>query len=573
MAVVPMPPKATFHLPLNPFLQSCGLPGAWAQQSAWRILDTDWQDGARFLACMDAWRHDALRPRMLHYVALSANCDIGTLTLLSPSTAAQFQDLQPGFNRLSFCGGQVLLTLCVGELKPMLRAQSFVADSVFLPQLEPSACDDWAMKALLRCCRRGTALAWSSAQSDSLRMLTRHGFELTDASDSAVHRAHFNPRWQIKSSRRRFAKPALAPSSCIVIGAGLAGASTAASLARRGWRVQVLDAGAAPASGASGLPVGLMVPSDASDANPRSWLLHAGVKLTLQQAYEHLVQGQDWAQSGVMMMKPDRPADWLPDAAWIKPSRLVQAWLAQPNVHFQGNAAAASLHRSGDEWLVCDAANTVLARASLVVLAAPSACAALLLGHASALRATLNAFHGQVSWAQQRAADDVRLPVHPLNGSGHLVAHVPLDGDMGIGKAWFAGATYLPGDAVPQKAYDQHVANLLRLADLHAGAAQIMSERMRDGSLQAWQGTRFTTRDRMPRVGEISGQHVEQLDGTRVSRSRARLCINTGFGSRGLSWSVLCAELLAAQLSAEPLPMPDAWQKLLDCEHYPLDTR
>lgn len=515
----------------NSYLQALNLPAAWAAQNAWRILDTDWQDGAQFLACQDAWQHDPLRPRMLHYVGV---------------VDASSANSSPGFHRLSFNAGQVLLTLCVGDLNSMLRAQDFWADSIFLQQQKCSVWDDWAIQALMRCCRRGTQLASRDVSVDLLKQLTEHGFEIqADAAPEHVQ-ARFNPRWQIKSTRRQAQWPIVQPSSCVVIGAGLAGASTAASLARRGWQVLVLDAAASPATAASGLPVGLMAPPFGGGQGARSHLLKLGVRLTLQQAHGHLKSGQDWVPSGIMTTQPGLAARWEPNSAWIKPQRLVQAWLARPGVQFRSNAQVASMNCIDDEWTLRDSQNTVLAKAGLVVLACAGGIDALLAGSGMGLRQPLERIHGQVSWALQQESDQTSLPPFPLNGFGHLVPDVPLDG----GPAWFAGATYALGDAMPTAAQG-HESNLSRLAQLYPPSAGVMAQRIVDGSIRAWQGTRFTTRDRMPVVGRLN------------TGAQPALCVNSGFGSRGLSWSVLCAELLVAQIGNEPLPMPHAWAKLL----------
>ncbi|MCU0927326.1 MAG: FAD-dependent oxidoreductase, partial [Hydrogenophaga sp.] len=46
----------------------------------------------------------------------------------------------------------------------------------------------------------------------------------------------------------------------LVIGAGLAGAAVCFALARRGWRLTLMDAASGPAQGASALPVGMLSP-------------------------------------------------------------------------------------------------------------------------------------------------------------------------------------------------------------------------------------------------------------------------------------------------------------------------
>jgi tRNA 5-methylaminomethyl-2-thiouridine biosynthesis bifunctional protein len=519
----------------NSYLHASGLPAAWASQNAWRILDTHWQDEKRFRACIDAWDRDPLQPRMLHYVGLVTD---------------QSNDLPPGFHRLSFNAGHVLLTLCVGELKLMLRAQDFRADSIFLSQRQSPAWDDWTIQALLRCCRRGTQLATSGADVDLLLQLTQYGFDIqTDAAPGFVQ-ARFNPRWQIKSTRRQPASPIVQPSNCVVIGAGLAGASTAASLARRGWQVQVLDAAASPASATSGLPLGLIAPPLGGDHDARSDLLKDGIRLTLQQAQEQLKRGQDWAPTGIMTTQPGRAAQWEPLAAWIKPHRLVQAWLAQPGIQFRGTAQVASMSCVDGEWILRNAQNAVLAQSGLVVLACAGGSEILLDGSGMSLRQPLASIQGQVSWALQRASDLANLPPFPLNGFGHLVPDVPLE----AGSAWFAGATYVLDDVMPAVS-DGHNANLARLTQLHPPSAQVMEARISDGSIQAWQGTRWATQDRMPLVGRLNVKES--------ANDLSMLCINSGYGSRGLSWSVLCAELLAAQIGNEPLPMPHARARLL----------
>ena len=468
---------------------------------------------------------------MLHYVGVVDDSSI---------------NLVPGFHRLSFNAGQVLLTLCVGDLKSMLRAQDFCADSIFLVRQKGSVWDDWAIQALIRCCCRGTQLAARDVDVDLLKRLTQQGFDIqADAVPEHVQ-ARFNPRWQIKSTRRQTPSQFKQPSSCVVIGAGLAGASSAASLARRGWQVQVLDAAVSPASAASGLPVGLIAPPFGGGQGARSHLLKLGVRLTLQQAQEHLKSGQDWAPSGIMTTQPGHAAHWEPNAAWIKPHRLVRAWLAQPGIQFRGNAQVASMNCIDDEWTLRDAQNTVLAKAGLVVLACAGGIDALLAGSGMGLRQPLERIHGQVSWALQQESDQTSLPPFPLNGFGHVVPDVPLD----AGPAWFAGATYALGHAMPTAAQG-HESNLSRLAQLHPPSAGVMAQRIVDGSIRAWQGTRFTTRDRIPVVGRLN------------AGAQPALYINSGFGSRGLSWTVLCAELLAGQIGNEPLPMPHAWARLM----------
>ena len=69
-------------------------------------------------------------------------------------------------------------------------------------------------------------------------------------------------------------KNSVAPAShVLILGAGLAGAAAARALADAGCRVTVHEAGPAAASGASGLPAGLLAPHVSGDDNVLSQIV------------------------------------------------------------------------------------------------------------------------------------------------------------------------------------------------------------------------------------------------------------------------------------------------------------
>jgi tRNA 5-methylaminomethyl-2-thiouridine biosynthesis bifunctional protein len=354
----------------------------------------------------------------------------------------------------------------------------------------------------------------------------------------------------------------------VVIGAGLAGAAAATSLARRGWQVEVLDAGDHPAAGASALPVGLLAPHQSPDDNLLSRLTRAGIRITLQECAARLGEG-DWQASGVLEHRLDdaRPvpeveglapwsraataeekraggldetaaAWWHTQAAWVRPGALVRAWLGQAGIVFRGGCAAHSVVRDGEDWRVLAADGAELARATLVVVAAAHASAALL----DAAVAT-HPVRGQVSWGLMHG-EAASLPVFPLNGHGHFVPRVPTP----QGLAWFSGSTYGRGetDLAPREA-DQ-AANLERLRVLAPAAAAALAGDFAKGEVQAWTGVRCASADRRPLVGEV----------------QAGLWVSTAMGSRGLSFAALCGELVAARLHGEPLPLEARLARALD---------
>jgi tRNA 5-methylaminomethyl-2-thiouridine biosynthesis bifunctional protein len=516
------------------FLRDCGLPGAWSGEPQWRILDTGFGLGLKFLAAWQAWKQDPQRPRLLHYVSIEASpvaagsllqsaAAYPELVQLAQALAAQWSGLLPGVHRLVFEEGHVLLTLHVRDLRDVLRKEPFTVDSVFL---DARLWDLHTLKALGRHCRRGTGIAAISLADDLRKDLVQCGFSLQQAQGS------YSPAWEPKA---RLSATAVTPGHCVVVGSGLAGASAAASLARRGWRVTVLDASDVPAAAASGLPAGLLAPHHSPDDNPLSRLSRCGVRLTLQQAGALLREG-DWQLSGAME-KRDGVELWHDRAAWIKPASLVRAWLAQPGIEWRGNTRVARLEQHEEGWQIWDGQGEEVARGQLVVVAAAHTSGALL-GNGIAL----SPVRGQVSWAFQDAALDV--PAFPLKGNGHFIPAVPFQGRA----AWLTGSTYDRDDTGLEARAADHAANLERLAALAPEVARQLVAQFQSGAVHAWTGIRCATVDRRPLLAEVAGG----------------LWVCTGMGSRGLTFAPLCAELLAARLHGEPLPLESKLAQSLD---------
>ncbi|AVS74292.1 tRNA (5-methylaminomethyl-2-thiouridine)(34)-methyltransferase MnmD, partial [Paracidovorax cattleyae] len=243
------------------FLHGCGLPQAWAGQAQWRVLETGFGFGLNFITTWAAWRADPARPRLLHFVSCEAfpvSADDllrslqghGELELLARALHARYWGLLPGVHRLAFEGGQVLLTLYIGDAQAMLRQQQPVADAVYLdgfsPQVNPGLWEMHTLKAVARCCRRGTRLATWSVAGAVRDGLAQCGFQVHKVPGLPPKRANlqavFDPAWEPRPAQAELSDVRVpgGPSGVLVIGGGLSGAAVAASLARRGWQVRVL---------------------------------------------------------------------------------------------------------------------------------------------------------------------------------------------------------------------------------------------------------------------------------------------------------------------------------------------
>lgn len=604
------------------FLGGCNLlagetPAAWANAPCWQILETGFGLGLNFLATWQAWRADPARPKRLFYSAIEAwppdaasilrsAAPFTELHPLAQELASRWKGLLPGIHRLEFDNGLVQLTLAVGDVQPMLNELTGQFDSIYLDGFSPRRNPDmWslhAIKAVARLAKRGTRAATWCVAGEVRERLTTSGFivERVPGLPPKQHalRARFDPRWEPKA---RAASPVPLPTDstpmrCAVIGSGLAGASCAYSLAQRGWQVTVIDRSPEPATGASGLPAGVVAPHVSPDDRPLSRLTRAGVQATLARARALLRPGTDFAATGVLERHAPGerrlPSSWsnetnpaakattfaanaavtiekaagagvpLDDAhlalwhaqgGWIKPAALVRSMLAVPGIVWQGDHTVHRLELVSDGsqaafWRVMGADDTIVAEAELIVIAAGFGTrdlAASMAAHTTTLGPLpLNPLRGQVAFGPMPGdAIDTSLPDFPVNGNGSLIAHIPTPG----GAMWVTGSTFERGNARAELHDADHAHNRARLAELLPKASAAIDAQWPNGQARSWSGVRATLPDRLPAVGAWSNG--------RASTAPFPLHLCTGLGARGLTLAVLSGEILAAWLHGEPLPV------------------
>ena len=554
-----------------------------------------------------------------------------TLAQLLAAALAQGPVLGPGFARFSLDAGKVALTLCVGDTQTQLGEQQLLAQQVWaLPATIPAPStsalerewewDKWQFKRLAKVCQVGArvALPGRLREDPVLRgAVDAAGFVDAPAAGAGISApsaepvwwVEFKPRWTLRDPRYRpvparqsVSQSVKQPPRCAVIGAGLSGASVAYALALRGWSVDVYDQAGEPAAGASGLPVGLLVPHVSKDDAPRSRLSRAGVRMTLAHAHALLVNGQDWQPSGALQLQLQDAQDsqdsddandaavnqagaqpphslWHAEGAWIKPAALVRAWLHHPNIAFHGYAAVEKLTAPNDQhskWCLRDGDDQALGTAECVVVANARGCAALLQPFLAPNAPTaanpsqpspfnrLQAIHGGVSSGPCSTEITAQAPPYAVHGNGHFVAGIPADetpapktpgpktaaiqtpsdakSQLPL-QQWFIGATF---ESDIRKATDAtliHASNLQRLNKLLPELTPPVATQILSNVVGAWVGTRCVSPDRLPLVGPIANE------------KHPGLWVSAAMGARGLTFAALCAEILVAQLHGEPLPV------------------
>lgn len=573
-----MQPKVMSRLPAPNFHASHWQNRA-PEQSIWHALDTEFGGGESFLHTLDAWRQDPNSPTHLFYTAFSTQVPQN----LDPRLRSACVGLLPGVHRFVFEQGQIQLTLCIGDAPQIAKEIDIASHSICVGHI-----DTWGVKTLARLCKPGTHLQWHNASSDCMAELQSAGFQI----DSTKQSACYQPPWQVKSAMRQH--PELFKNA-IVVGAGLAGSAVAHSLATRGWKVQVLDQGETLGAGASGLPAGILATHVSPDNNVLSRITRDGVRATIQRAQALLDHGLDWSLSSLLehryagkreLPKGDRwpeaghewstPATtpqklaaglteqtaalWHNLAGWLQPQSLVKAQLKHHNIELRTQQKVAQLHAHNQQWQCSDAQGKLIAQAPLLVLANAYDAQALIdsiklstqVAPHPHLPAT--ALRGQVSIGPMRLLPpnmQQSLPHFPVNGHGSLICHQQSQKPF-----WIVGSSFQRNDFDLQTRHEDQVSNMQQWAELMPAWKDEILNQIDLEQTTAWAAIRMALPDRLPAVGAFSHPELKGLT------------VCTGLGARGISWSVLCGELLAAHVNHEPLPMAASLAKLMAANRF-----
>lgn len=534
------------------FLAGNDLPARW-QDRDFCVIETGFGLGINFLCTLQAWRQHP--GRRLHYVAIEKHpfrlADLRQLHERWPELAPVAAELQaqwplplPGLHRLEF--GSATLTLGCGDVQGLLPLLTLAADAIYLdgfaPAKNPQMWSDEVFAALYRLAAPGATLASWSVLDDMMFRLSRQGFRLEKRPGFGTKRYRLAGRKPgAEKSAPHLPTRGRPPGRIAIVGAGIAGASVAHALKKRGHEVVVFEAASAPAQGASGNHAGVFRPLPALDDNRLARLLRAGFLLGKRQfsalpevrmgwtgalhiardvlheatqrriVAEHALPAEfcrfvERAEASAIAGWPvELGGWWFGQAGWINPPSLVRALLAGIEV------------RCGQR---VDSPNDI--DADEIVLANGVDAPALV--------------------------PDVKLPIRVGRG---LVSHIPESAtppfDIVATRLGYvtpavegircAGATMASGDRDPVPRQADHIENLQRLDMILPGFGKTLDSASLDGRVSF----RPMSPDRLPLVGPlVANEGIWIID---------------GFGARGLVFSAICAELLASQINNEPLPL------------------
>lgn len=505
-----------------------------------------------------------------------------------------------GCHRLLLDGGRVTLDLWFGDINELTDKldDSFnqQVDAWFLDGFAPSKNPDmWTptlFAAMARTVRPGGTLATFTCAGFVRRGLQEAGFTMSKYKGFGRKREMLiGEMTQPQSDAARapwFARTGTEAREVAIIGGGIASALLSLALLRRGWAVTLYCADTAPAQGASGNRQGALYPlltgHDVALAQffPAAFLFARRLYDALPVEFDHewcgvtqLGWDEKSAQKIIQMLSLGLPEDIAravsdtqmhgaigletgcggieyPLGGWLCPADLTTAVFEQARqqglqVHWGKTLTALEQQETG--WqLQFEDGQTALAPA--VVLAS---------GH------NINQF-----------TQTEHLPVYAVGGQ---VSHIPTTENLAKLKQVLCydgyltpqnprhqqhciGASYHRGEREMTFNEEDQQANRQRLIDCFPDKE--WTQEVDVSANEARCGVRCATRDHLPMVGNVPDYEATLRDYASLHESPheahsapiyPNLFVLGGLGSRGLCSAPLTAEVLAAQMSNEPLPL------------------
>lgn len=567
------------------FLAGNELPQRWQGRQRFVILETGFGLGLNFLATWQAWRDDPQRCRRLHFVSVEKHpftaADLAIAQRAWPEFAALAAQLQqrwpplaPGLHRLYFEDGQLVLTVLFGDAATQLGSIDASVDAYYLdgfsPAKNPELWTPQLCKGLARMAAPGATLATWSVAGEVRAALAAAEFDLKK-------RPGFAGKWQMLTGRFRSQRPERRPlpaaRRAIVIGAGIAGSTTAHRLASAGWQVTVLEQATEPGTGASSNLAGMLRPLPSADDNRLSRLTRAGFLATrallatlpdarwapcgvlhLAREAEHAAQQRrtveqlglppellQFVDAGEASRRLGQPVKiggwWFPSGGWVQPPSVSRAALAAfpERIDCRFATTVARLDAAADGWRALAADGSLLAAAPVLIMASGAAAPRF----------------DQFAWLPQRAARGQVSHLPPAAAAALDTVLFQIGYAMPeVDGVRLIGASTAYDDEAGERLAD-HADNLARLRltlpDFAAG--------LDPATLSGRVGFRPVSPDRLPIVGAVPLPGAATNRRLRDLPAQPGLWCVQGFGARGIVWSALMADLLLSRLEGEPLPL------------------
>ncbi|MCX2779672.1 bifunctional tRNA (5-methylaminomethyl-2-thiouridine)(34)-methyltransferase MnmD/FAD-dependent 5-carboxymethylaminomethyl-2-thiouridine(34) oxidoreductase MnmC [Microbulbifer thermotolerans] len=527
--------------------------------------------------------------------------------------------LAKGVHRLHL--EQATLTLVVGEASEAfhnLRLEDDSRDQLvdawfldgFAPAKNPAMWTSELFENLAALSRPGATFATFTCAGLVKRGLKAAGFTIQKVPGFGRKREMLRGRLEARKPSQITATPWHLPGGnpeikirkVAVVGAGISGATTARTLAERGIEVHVFDQAPTPGAGASGNAQGVLYAKLSPKPGPNGdFNLHAlmyalryyqrhcpesvhfsGLLQLAQTDKERQLQAQigQWlapyrGKSLATEVTPAQASEiaglplafgglYFPQAGWLEPQKVCEALLRHRNIHLHYARKIDQLTATDCGWQLTSAETGLqeeTAKESVLTADAVVICTANGIRHFLQTAALpLRPIRGQVSSAP---ADDLSRQLKiTLCGEGYIApAH--------NGRHCF-GATFKLKETATDLRAEEHRENLHTLAEMLPPIADAFSTQ----SISGRAALRAATPDYLPIAGPIPIWDSLEETYAELRKNRKRLIPQKapyqphlyalgGLGSRGFAYAPLAAEVIAAWLCGEAMPVCNTLAKAL----------
>ncbi|PCJ28626.1 MAG: bifunctional tRNA (5-methylaminomethyl-2-thiouridine)(34)-methyltransferase MnmD/FAD-dependent 5-carboxymethylaminomethyl-2-thiouridine(34) oxidoreductase MnmC [SAR86 cluster bacterium] len=598
--------------------------GREANKSAelFTIAELGFGSGLNFLQVAKLWQESSSRPSRLNYIAFEKHpltCEqLQRIHQRWPNLKAQSDELQRyypdhsiGCHRICL-SHDITLDLYYGEAFSQLKSRyTKVCRAIdcwfldgFSPRLNPKLWEQQLFGLIAKTCNEKSTISSYSVAGTVRNALGDAGFAVQKLPGHGKKRHMLFAQLKISElsavkepSDKDFnnLKPwfKLSPvtfskRTVTVIGAGLAGCSTAYSLARRGWQVKVIDNSDAPASGASGnSQLALRCRLFKSYSDTAEFFLHSFLFAARQFSALKIANSIDWNNCGVLQLNTamnkqqaisdeelasmyskqviqalsldtankkagaalNDPAWFLPAGGWINPETLCEAYLSHPNIELVLGKNVDAIKPERDNWAVIDDRGEHITSEAVVIANAYSAKKFEQTRHLplQVVRGQTTQISANGLSSSLKAVVSGKRTVFPESQQCHVIS-----------------ASYSNTDLQESSSTNDNECNMTlaksNFSDKDFLSTQIVSDRV---------SQRCNSIDQLPVIGMVANASAMKKTYAELSRNATAtidspgdyhrgLYISVAHGSNGLASCPLSGEFLAALMTGENLPLSQA---------------
>tara|TARA_B100001057_G_scaffold420379_1_gene440715 strand:+ start:4186 stop:6180 length:1995 start_codon:yes stop_codon:yes gene_type:complete len=378
-----------------------------------------------------------------------------------------------------------------------------------------------------------------------------------------------SPRETSKPDRFRSSAKTLGEiQKAVVLGSGLAGSTVAHALAGRGWQVKIMDPASGFGAGASGIPQLALRLRLFNEANAAAQIYLQAYLFTYRWLVRLASEGKFFwhrkqiRQSATAMNKrkplsPEKLARiygnklfqterngslCFPFGGWIDPIELCRALCSSPKITHMFNTPNPSFEAQEHGWRVQSSQGNQTEWADALIIASPQALERLPILNEAKLEFTTG-----ISTAV-RTCDELKKKDHiftglrtlfPARGNSHLVS-----------------ATYQRVRAGESDAKAANQENIIALRQMLQSDLKAPLD-----VLTHYERERANTYDRLPLIGQFQKSSVSY-------NATNPIYISSAHGSTGLATCPFAAEIIAAEICGDPLPVTEEQRLLLDPSRY-----